>query len=438
MVTLQTFAQLPHKFLEDINEGHEDALRYPKLDDFSIRLLWWHYIVFGIFVFLNSYVQIADYVPSPFSWRVISSGEAFASLSIGFIALALPIFLRNTFKRHFYYRILLTACLITYSYLFVFITGGAIEAHFHFFIVIAYIAAYADWRLGWFALVLTVAHHVVLDFVAPQWVFFYGENWLSPFAHGIPVLVAVILTSFLSRTQREALLAQKELEKRREEFISMASHELRTPVTSITLLTETFEHMLKAKNLHDFDAPIQNLKEQSRLITKLISDLLDASRAGLFGLSYSFVTFDLNELVLEVVTTLRDFDTTRNIQISGRVTGLIYGDRDRIGQVLVNLLTNALKYSPASSSVEVTLTQKGSAAIVCVRDHGIGIDKVHHKKIFERFYRVLERDEKTYPGMGIGLNISYEIIKRHKGSLWVESEKGSGSNFFISLPISHS
>lgn len=428
-------ARLLNSFTRDINAGHEDALQYAKLDAFTLKVLWWNFAVLILFVFATSYLQLANYIQSPFAWRVISPKEAFATLAVGLIAVSIPIFFRNSFKTHYYYRLLLTTSLIVFSYLFVFITGGAIEAHFHFFIVIGYIAVYADWRLGWLTFFLTIVHHTVLDFVAPTWVFFYGENWLSPLAHGIPVLAAVVLTSVISNMQRGALLAQKDLEKRREEFISMASHELKTPVTSISILTEVLEKSLADKNMPELSMPILTIKDQVRKITKLISDLLDASRIGLFGLTYSFASFDLNALISEVVSTIREFDAHRLIHIRGSVSENVFGDKDRISQALMNLLTNAIKYSPESSPIQVDIAREGTMAVVCITDQGIGIDEKYHSKIFERFYRVYDDDEKTYPGMGIGLNISSEIIERHAGKMWVESSKGGGSKFYFSLPF---
>lgn len=433
-----SFLQLVGRFTRDINEGHEDALRYPKLDNFTIKVLWWNFWVFAIFVFAASYLELANYIESPFAWRVISFPEANIALLIGIIAVALPLYLKGTFKKHYYYRLLITVCLTVFSYLFVFITGGAIEAHFHFFIVIGFVAAYADWRLGWLILFLTLAHHTILDFVAPTWVFFYGENWLSPLAHGIPVLAAVLLTTVVSNTQREALLAQKELERRREEFISMASHELKTPVTTITILIDLLERVHKGASTPDLRFTITNVKGQLRRMTNLISDLLDASRIGLQGLTYSFAPFDFGSLVTEVVLTVREHDATREIKLSGNISKPVNGDRDRIGQVLMNLLTNAIKYSPTGTPVELDVVEEKDRVVVCVIDQGIGISEEHHSKIFESFYRVAGEDERTYPGMGIGLNIAAEIVRRHSGTIWVESEKKKGSKFYFTIPLDES
>ena len=111
------------------------------------------------------------------------------------------------------------------------------------------------------------------------------------------------------------------------------------------------------------------------------------------------------------------------------------GDRDRIGQVLINLLTNAVKYSPLADKVIVRLATNPEKAIVSVQDFGVGIAEAHHGKIFERFYQVTDPEEKTFPGLGIGLYLSCEIVRRHGGNIWVESSKGSGATFFFTIPL---
>jgi two-component system CheB/CheR fusion protein len=114
---------------------------------------------------------------------------------------------------------------------------------------------------------------------------------------------------------------------------------------------------------------------------------------------------------------------------------LVYGDKDRIGQVLINLLSNAIKYSPDSDRVEVWIQKEKDGVSVSVKDYGIGIDKKYHDRIFERFFRAGEKQEQTFPGFGIGLFIAKEIIERHDGTLKLSSEKGKGAVFTFTLPV---
>ena len=145
--------------------------------------------------------------------------------------------------------------------------------------------------------------------------------------------------------------------------------------------------------------------------------------------------FELDALILETVEDVQAATFSHQLQIEGKTGVQILGDKDRLEQVFINLLTNAVKYSPKSDKVLVSLSRTQEKAIVCVKDFGIGIDESYHHKIFERFYQVTDPEEKTYPGLGMGLYISKEIVDRHHGRMWVESRKGEGATFFVALPL---
>jgi hypothetical protein len=194
-------------FITDINKNFAQALGYPEVDRFMRKVLWWHLGAFAILVFTNAVLKIAESHPNPFSWRIISPREAIVSLCIALLATLIPFYLAGKIKNHYHWRILVTVAFVTYSYLFVFISGGSIEMHFHFFIVAALIVMYADWRLGWILLVLTVLHHAILNYVEPGWVYFYGRNDLSVLSHVIPVLVTVIFTSAVCEIIRGGVVA---------------------------------------------------------------------------------------------------------------------------------------------------------------------------------------------------------------------------------------
>lgn len=132
---------------------------------------------------------------------------------------------------------------------------------------------------------------------------------------------------------------------------------------------------------------------------------------------------------------MRETTQTHRVLLEEQSGAEVVGDRDRIGQVLVNLLNNAIKYSPRAKEVLVRVTSDIHRVVVSVQDSGIGIAEEHLHKIFEQFYQVTDSKAKTYPGLGIGLYISNEIVKRHGGQLWVESKKGAGSTFYFALPL---
>ena len=220
----------------------------------------------------------------------------------------------------------------------------------------------------------------------------------------------------------------------RDDFISIASHELRTPVTSLKLYVQVLQKQLARLGKENVTYSLTKMDAQLNKLTLLIKDLLNVTRIELGRLDFQENLFDLNEVVKETVEQIQPTTGKHGIRIEGQVNQPAWGDKDRIGQVLTNLLTNAIKYSPQADTIIVRLTSTQESAVVSVQDFGIGIEQEHIHAIFERFYRVTDPDEKTYPGLGIGLYISYEIIKRHGGTLSVESEKGHGSVFSFTLP----
>ena len=226
-----------------------------------------------------------------------------------------------------------------------------------------------------------------------------------------------------------------ELERRKDEFISMTSHELKTPVTSLKGFTNVLQRRLiklaDEQGLHY----LTRIDAQLNKLTKLISDLLDVSRMQTGKLAFQIESFDLDTLVHETVENVQAATTTHQFFVEGRTDARMFGDKDRLGQVFINLLTNAVKYSPRANKVLVHLSRDHEQAIVSVQDSGIGIDEAHQQNIFERFYQVADPEEKTYPGLGIGLYISREIVERHHGRIEVQSRKGEGATFSVILPL---
>jgi PAS domain S-box-containing protein len=233
----------------------------------------------------------------------------------------------------------------------------------------------------------------------------------------------------------------KKLEQRKDDFIKMASHELKTPITSISgyvqLLSNIYQDIDDDKlqlSKSTVKSSLGTISKQVSKLTRLITELLDLSKIESGRLDLHKTEFDLAILVNEIAQDMRQVSSRHAIAVNLEMDGKIYGDRDRIAQVLINLLTNAVKYSPDTDEVEITLTGSADEAIIRVKDQGIGIDKNEHQKIFERFYRAEGKREQTFPGFGIGLFIASEIIQRHGGKIEVESEKGKGSTFIVTLP----
>jgi PAS domain S-box-containing protein len=234
----------------------------------------------------------------------------------------------------------------------------------------------------------------------------------------------------------------KEEEKRKEDFLKMVSHELKTPVTSIKGYIQLLMTMLDSGKNPDIGSlplksSLKRIDSQISRLTRLISEMLDLSRVEEARLELQKENFYINELVEESVKDLEYSFTSSRIKILKNERFKVFGDRDRLGQVLINFITNAIKYSPENKNIEVRIYHdREGMGSVSIKDRGIGIAKKDHKKIFERFYRVSGQMEDTYSGFGIGLFLAKEIIDRHNGLIRVNSKLGEGSQFIFSLPVS--
>lgn len=221
----------------------------------------------------------------------------------------------------------------------------------------------------------------------------------------------------------------------RDDFISVASHELKTPVTSVKIFTQV---LLKNAEKNNDDKSIKSLVKVNKQIDKLtalIYNLLDISKIQSGHLEYSMKQFSFDEMISESIEVLQHMSDKHTIILEGKSNSLMYGDEDRLIQVISNLITNAIKYSPLADKVVVHVSVSKKRITVAIQDFGIGMDKEHLQKVFERFYRVSGTTDSTFPGLGIGLYISKEIVLRHGGKLWVESSVGKGSTFYLELPV---
>jgi PAS domain S-box-containing protein len=227
---------------------------------------------------------------------------------------------------------------------------------------------------------------------------------------------------------------RKQLEQQKEDFISIASHELKTPVTSIRayadLLSEEFYENENSEN----SKLIDKLTIQVDKLIDLIHALLDTSKISFGNLELHKESFDLNELIDECMEYVQFMPITHKLLHKPENIGAVVADRERIGQVLTNLISNATKYSPFGTEILVSCSMKGEEVMVSVRDQGIGISEEMRSRVFERFFRVHDPQSPSQHGMGLGLYITANIVERHGGRIWVESEPGKGSTFCFTLP----
>ncbi|HMU08146.1 MAG TPA: PAS domain S-box protein, partial [Kaistella sp.] len=229
----------------------------------------------------------------------------------------------------------------------------------------------------------------------------------------------------------------KKQEKQKNDFIKMANHELKTPVTTIKGYVQLLKKMRGESDDKFLVNSLNTIEKQVNKLTALIGDLLDISRIESGKLPLNKKEFSLLELVTETIEDIKASEQSHQINFELKHTSDIevFADKERITQVLNNLLTNAIKYSPQSDKVNVEMYVDGESAVVSVQDFGIGMEHDELTKIFERFYRVSGDDEETYPGFGIGLFIVQDILERHDGKIWVESKKNVGSKFYFALPL---
>jgi len=228
----------------------------------------------------------------------------------------------------------------------------------------------------------------------------------------------------------------KALQQQKEDFIGIASHELKTPVTSLRVYTEMLQEKFEAAGNREYAGFMVKMNVQVDRLTDLIRDLLDTTRITDGQLPLNLGPFDLNDLINERVEEIQRLSARHQLQFNPDGAGVITADRERISQVLTNLLSNAVKYSPQGGNVVISTGSTPDAVTVTVADSGIGIPEQAQAHIFDRFYRVHSAQTQTYPGLGLGLYISSEIVRRHGGKIGVASREGAGATFRFSIPCS--
>lgn len=237
--------------------------------------------------------------------------------------------------------------------------------------------------------------------------------------------------SVLVKTFNNLMKEVNESQQRKDEFIGIASHELKTPLTSIKGYLDLL-NVMEDKEMNK--QCVHKALESTQKLEKLIKALLDVSKIQSGQLQLSISKFNIDELLDETISSIQMVAQTHNITREGPRQGLmIMADREKIEQVLINLLSNAVKYSAPESKVIVSSRYTGSELTIKIRDHGIGIPEDELNEIFGRFYRT-KNSSVHISGLGLGLYICQDIILRHKGKIWVEKE-AQGSSFYFSIPV---
>jgi signal transduction histidine kinase len=242
----------------------------------------------------------------------------------------------------------------------------------------------------------------------------------------------------LYAAERQAHAQAVKAVQERDEFLSIAAHELKTPVTSLSGFAQTLLYVMKGETR--IDAPqvrraLQHIDMQSMKLDGLITQLLDLSRIEAGRLSLDREVVDLTALVQSVVAAAQARTSAHTLVVDAPAPIAACLDPLRIEQVLVNLVNNAIKYSPDGGTIEIAVTQHGEVAQVTVRDHGLGIPPEHREHIFDRFYQAHARSHRS--GMGLGLYISRQIVDLHGGSLTADFPADGGTRVVVTLPTGH-
>ncbi|MEO6188000.1 MAG: PAS domain-containing sensor histidine kinase [Ginsengibacter sp.] len=252
--------------------------------------------------------------------------------------------------------------------------------------------------------------------------------WFLMRITGLPSLQGAIVT-------HDDITDRKEIELMKDEFISIASHELKTPITSLKGIVHILKLSFGKQMRGEGGKLLSTMESQLNKLVKILSDLLVMNATPGAKVLLHLEKFDFKKLVNETVRNVKNLSPLHFLSIAENESISFTGDRFRMEQVITNLLTNAVKYSPQSNQVIIKSTVDDGKLLFSVQDFGIGIDNENLNKVFERFYRV--KTKRTFAGFGLGLYISAEIIKAHRGKIWVESESGKGCVFHFSLPLTN-
>lgn len=228
---------------------------------------------------------------------------------------------------------------------------------------------------------------------------------------------------------------KRRIEARKEEFVSMICHELNTPLTSIKGYVQLA--LRAAETGNNTNELLNRSVEQTQKLERLIADLMNSNRISNESLTYKYEIFPLDIFLEKAIDAVKHSYPSRHIALASKPQTHLFGDPVRLEQALINLLSNALKYSPPESPVDVLVDFPDKTRVrIQVKDNGIGIPEDRQSQIFQKFYRAGHTAE-TVPGLGLGLYISEEIIRHHTGEIGFSSKENEGSVFYFILPVYH-
>jgi two-component system, sensor histidine kinase and response regulator len=238
----------------------------------------------------------------------------------------------------------------------------------------------------------------------------------------------------MQKTLLEEIEFRKEAERKKDEFISIASHELKTPLTSVKGYIQLLERSIDKGDIPTVKSRLHKVQDHVEKLNILVADLLDISKIESGKLKFNKKYFAIDPLLDNIIEVMEQSHPDFKIIKTGTVNVQVFGDEMRIEQVIINFITNAIKYSPGTHEIHIFSNVCEGNIYIAVKDFGIGMSMQHQEKVFSKFYRVEETSER-FQGLGIGLYICQQIIERHMGTIGVRSNPGEGSEFYFHLPL---
>ncbi|MGY3054623.1 two-component system sensor histidine kinase/response regulator [Pedobacter sp. UYEF25] len=227
---------------------------------------------------------------------------------------------------------------------------------------------------------------------------------------------------------------RKEAEHKKDEFISIASHELKTPLTSVKGYIQLLQRSLNKGDTSTAISHLNKANTQLQKLNELIVDLLDISKIESGKLKFNMQYFPANNVVDNAIEMMQSAYPNFTIHKIGDCDELVYGDEGRLEQVVINFITNGIKYAPNTDQINVSIGILDGRLRISVKDYGIGIPEEEQPYIFEKFYRV-EENSAHFNGLGIGLYICSTVVERHQGTIGVHSSPSRGSEFYFDIPV---
>lgn len=234
---------------------------------------------------------------------------------------------------------------------------------------------------------------------------------------------------------------EREVQKMKSEFVSIVSHQLRTPSSAVKWYLETLLDNKKGNKINNWQVEhLQQAYQSNERMIALINDLLNVSRLESGRLKMNFADVQIADICTSVISEMENFARANNVgvicNIDAKNTPQVKADAEKIRQVIQNIINNAIKYTrPGQQKVQVGAKKEKNFLKIWVKDHGMGVPKEQQKRMFQRFFRAENAIISQTEGSGLGLYIAKQIVNLHHGDIWMESKEGEGSIFYITLPI---